>query len=208
MNLDPGTIAIYHITDVENLPNIIKWGSLRSDAAMVDADHAVIGHNHIKERRLKEIRVPCCRNRFVGEFVPFYFCPRSPMLYTINRGNTGRPCGCQRTIIHLVSTIAVGIELGREWAISDGNAGAFHTVFYSDINALRNLDWKAIHATIWKGQTHKKQAEFLVADFFPWSAIRRIGCHNSTVAKQVADMLRNQEQAPLVKVRSEWYYEP
>ena len=157
---------IYHITDVDNLPGILAGGGLRSDAAMVQHNPAVIGYGHIKQRRMTEIRVDCCGNRFVGEFVPFYFCPRSPMLFTVNRGNTGRPVGCQRTIVHLVSTLAVGMGQNRPWAISDGNAGAFHTTFSSDLAALAGLDWAAIRATQWQGKTHQKSAAFLTADFF------------------------------------------
>ncbi len=48
-----------------------------------------------------------------------------PMLYTINRGNVpGRPAGCQRTILHLVSTVQAALNLDKPWALSDGNAGA------------------------------------------------------------------------------------
>ncbi len=168
----PDQILIYHITDVRNLPGILAGGGLRSDAAMAQSNPAVIGYGHIKQRRMTEIRVDCCGNRFVGEFVPFYFCPRSPMLFSVDRGNTGRPSGCQRTIVHLVSTLAVGMGQNRPWAISDGNAGAFHTAFSSELAALAGLDWAAIRATQWQGKTHQKSAEFLLADFFDWS-----GCH-------------------------------
>ena len=130
------------------------------------------------------------------------------MLYVINKGGTGRTPGCQRTILHLASTVATGIELGREWAISDGNAGASYAEFYAEISALGNLDWNAIRANDWEDQSTRrlKQAEFLVADSFPWSAIRQIGCHDLAVANQISSMLRNQQQAPLVEVRPEWYY--
>ena len=94
MNHRPDQTLIYHITDVDNLPGILAGGGLRSDAAMAQHNPAVIGYEHIKQRRMTEIRVDCCGNRFVGEFVPFYFCPRSPMLYTVNIGKTGRAPGC------------------------------------------------------------------------------------------------------------------
>ena len=121
MSTNPEQALIYHITDVENLPGILAESGLRSDALMAEKNPTVIGYGHIKEGRMKEIRVACCGGWFVGEFVPFYFCPRSPMLYTTNKGAMGRPEGCQRTIVHLVSRVRVGIGLDRAWA-SDGNA--------------------------------------------------------------------------------------
>jgi len=113
MALRPTQILIYHITDAENLPNILSDNGLQSDAVMARRNPTVIGYNHIKQRRLTQIRVPCCNDRFVGEFVPFYFCPRSPMLFTINRGNTGRPPGCQDTIVHLVSNVGAAVGLDK-----------------------------------------------------------------------------------------------
>lgn len=207
MRLRPDQTAIYHITDVENLADIIAAGGLWSDVRLAQRQPSVvIGYGHIKERRMREITVPCCDNRFVGEFVPFYFCPRSPMLYTLNRGNTGRPAGCQRTVVHLVSTVEAGISLRKQWAVSDGNAGAFHTSFEASADAIDTLDWAAIRAADWQGRTHQKMAEFLVADTFPWTSIDSIGCHNATVAGQVSALLHNQPHRPVVSVQPSWYY--
>jgi hypothetical protein len=206
MNANQEQIPIYHITDVENLSGILAEGGLCSDTAMALKNPTVIGYTHIKERRMKQIRVPCCSGRFVGEFVPFYFCPRSPMLFAINKGNTGRPAGCQRTIVHLVSSVEAGIGLGRAWAVSDGNAGAFHTWFDSTLDAIKALDWAAIRATDWRGKTHQKSAEFLMAEFFPWTGIHAIGCHNNGVAKQVQDLVNCQHHRPAVTVEPAWYY--
>ena len=206
MSARPDHVLIYHITDVQNLPGILAGGGLRSDAAMDQHNPAVIGYAHIKQRRMTEIRVDCCGRRFVGAFVPFYFCPRSPMLYTVNRGNTGRTPGCQRTIVHLVSTVAAGIGQNRPWAISDGNAGAFHAVFSADLAALTGLDWAAIYATQWEGRTHQKSAEFLLADFFDWTGFHAVGCHNDETARLVQNMLTPATHRPIVRVEPTWYY--
>jgi hypothetical protein len=206
MNANPDQAFIFHITDLDNLPGILAEGGLCSDAVMSEKRPTIIGYGHIKERRLRQIRVACCGGRFVGEFVPFYFCPRSPMLFTINKGATGRPAGCQRTILHLVSRVSVGLALGRPWAVSDGNAGAFHTWFGSSLEAIKALDWAAIRATDWRGRTHQKSAEFLVAEFFPWSGIHAIGCQNNGVAKQVADLVNSPHHRPAVSVEPAWYY--
>jgi hypothetical protein len=198
---------IYHITDVENLAAILRAKGLRSDSAMADRPHTVIGYEHIKHRRMKETRVPCCNNRFVGEFVPFYYCPRSPMLFVINKGSTGRPAGCQKTIIHLMSTVGTALTSPGEWAISDGNAGASYPSFYGDLDqGFAAIDWNAVRATDWRGITNQKSAEFLVADFFPWKAISHVGCHNSTVAREVENLLIGVTHRPHVSVERGWYY--
>lgn len=199
---------LYHITDISNLPSILVSGGLLSDCALAGVAHQVIGYPNIKQRRMTQYRVPCCGNRFVGEFVPFYFCPRSPMLYTVNRGNTGRQPGCQTSIVHLVTTVSVAVKQGRPFAISDGNAAAAYTSFRNDLASLddpTHLRWADINTNQWQGKMHFKQAEFLVADWFDWSAIVFIGCHNSTAAAQVAYLLP-QHGGPNVGVQPDWYY--
>jgi ssDNA thymidine ADP-ribosyltransferase DarT-like protein len=206
MPLRPEERLIYHITDLENLTNILEEGGLLSDGVMSERNPAIIGYIHIKYRRLTQIRVPSCGDRFVGEFVPFYFCARSPMLYTVNLGKTGRPPGCQRTIIHLVSRVGEAIKLGNPWAVSDGNASAFHTTFDSTLQAIDNLDWKAIEARYWADCIHQKQAEFLVADFFPWTRFHAIGCYDDTAEAAVNALLAPQNHRPKVSVETAWYY--
>lgn len=203
MPRDPARTLIYHITHIDNLPSILKDGGLHSDAVMAQRDPKLIGYSEIKKRRLNEIHVPCCGFHYVGDFVPFYLCPRSPMLFTINKGNTGHPPGCQKSIVHLVSTMADALAVGKPWAISSGNAGAYHTTFAAEIEAL---DWDAIRATQWQGKQHQKMAEFLVQDFFPWPAIKQIGCFNSGVASKVLDLIKQEKNQPSTEVKSSWYY--
>ena len=206
MKHDPTQIELFHITDVDNLPSILAEGRLLSDVALAGDAHQVIGYGHIKQRRMTEYRVPCCGGRFVGEFVPFYFCPRSPMLFTVNKGSTGKPPGCQTSIVHLVTTVARVVALGQDWAVADGNAGAAHTGFRSELAAIDDLDWQAIRARSWQGLTHQKSAEFLVADAVPWTAIDMIACHSAVTAARVTQCLAPVAHAPAVVVRSDWYY--
>ena len=206
---DPAKTPIYHITHVANLPDIIAADGLHSDAIMATRKPKVIGYEHIKARRLKVNRVTCCANRFVGEFVPFYYCPRSPMLFTINKGSTGLPAGCQKDIVHLVSNVAVAIALGQPWAICKINAAAGYvdaSSFSTDVTALDELNWNAIRATYWSEVVTQKSAEFLVADSFPWSAIQGIVCQNSVTAAKVGAILTGAKHQPPIEVKTGWYY--
>src|SRR5688500_18296866 len=85
----PANPAIYHITHVDNLAQIAADGLLYSDAVMVarGGPPAAIGMSEIKRRRLYELHVKTHPNTRVGEYVPFYFCPRSIMLYLLHMPN-------------------------------------------------------------------------------------------------------------------------
>lgn len=72
--------------------------------------------------------------------------------------------------------------------------------------AVTMLDWDAINAVSWAGRQHQKSAEFLLAEFFPWTGFQQIGCHDSVIAQQVADILTGGEHQPFVRVKSDWYY--
>jgi len=66
----------------------------------------------------------------VGQYVPFYFCPRSVMLYILHMGNNPGLTyhGGQSPIVHLqadLGTVLDWVETeDRRWAFSKGNAGA------------------------------------------------------------------------------------
>lgn len=83
---------------------------------------------------------------------------------------------------------------------------AYHSLFYKDLKELGGLDWQAIRATQWQGRTHQKMADFLVADFFPWNAFEKIGCHNAETARQVMEILDGTGHRPVVSVEHAWYY--
>lgn len=201
---------IYHITHLDNLPRILAAGSLYSDRRLAEERPSVtIGFDHIKRRRLR-IEVSCHPGTMVGDYVPFYFCPRSVMLFVISRRNDQLDYrGGQRNIVHLVSTVnqAIGAAGKRPWAFSDANAGAYYACFYNELERIKVLDWEAVQARYWNDPAvkEKKQAEFLVHDFFPWDCFHEIGVINSAVREQVLDLLGNAAQ-PTVNVRQAWYY--
>jgi ssDNA thymidine ADP-ribosyltransferase DarT-like protein len=61
-------------------------------------------------------------------------------------------------------------------------------------------------ATYWADDRHQKQAEFLVADFFPWSGFHEIGCHNPETKEEVTALIAQQNHRPKVSVKRDWYY--
>lgn len=215
MSLSPDRPQLYHITHIDNLPSILQDGGLRSDAAMLarGGPAAVIGMGSIKSRRLR-LPVKCFPGDRVGDYVPFYFCPRSVMLYLLHRGNHPELNyqGGQAPILHLAADMYEVVdwanEEGRRWAFSLSNAGAVYTEFRNRLDQLDQVNWTAVAATDFRQPQIKegKQAEFLVRDFLPWRVIRRIGVYSRSVNEQVATILGAGTGRPLVEIRREWYY--
>ena len=151
----PDNPKIYHITHVGNLPGIISAGCVWSDAKRIELDlnSKVVGLSEIKERRLKELEVKCHPGTMVGEYAPFYFCPRSIMLYIIHMANhpslTYR--GGQGPIVHLQADVAATIEWAEanevRWAFSDSNAGGYLADFFGALDNMDQVDWAAVAAT-------------------------------------------------------------
>lgn len=216
MSSPPSNLKIYHITHIDNFGDIIVKDGLLSDAVMNQrgGPHRNIGMSTIKRRRLYELEIPCHPGTRVGEYVPFYFCPRSVMLFVIHRGNhpelTFRDG--QDPIIHLVANLYRVIEYadsnGVRWAFSLSNAGAYHTEFRNSIQDLDQLDWDAIFAEDFRHPDVKenKQAEFLLYEFFPFHLIELIGVRNQSVCKQALRVLRGCNHRPLVQVQPHWYF--
>ena len=100
----PPNPKIYHIVHVDRLPSIIEDDQLWCDAEMVQRGETgtAIGMDKIKQRRLTKT-LNSHTNLYVGDCVPFYFCPRSVMLYVIYRANHSQLSyrGGQGPIVHL-----------------------------------------------------------------------------------------------------------
>lgn len=212
----PPNPKVYHITHLRNLGPIVQAGKLWSDAKRIELGLQcdVVGMSHIKQRRLMEIEVGCHSSTHVGDYVPFYFCPRSIMLYILHKGNHQdlKYTEGQQPIIHLQADLHAVIEWAeakpRRWAFSDRNAGTRIAKFFTGLNRLDEINWPAVAETDFREMVIKegKQAEFLMYKSFPWHLVERIGVCNQTQLEQVQQALAEADHRPVVSVEPSWYY--
>jgi hypothetical protein len=215
MTEPPKPTRIYHITHVKNLASILNDDGLLSDAEMIarGGPQLAIGMGEIKQNRMR-FPVKCHDGDTVGEYVPFYFCPRSFMLYLLYKANhpglTYR--GGQGPIVHLqidlVSAVDWAARSGARWAFSLANAGAAYAPFRKDLAQLVEVDWGAVEATDFRDAKIKegKQAEFLVRQFVPWNLVKRIGVSSAHVQSEVLATLNGAAHQPPVDVLPDWYF--
>lgn len=212
----PEHTKIYHITHVDNLADIVADGGLLSDREMLarGGPTQAIGMSGIKKRRVQEIEVDCQPGSKVGDYVPFYFCPRSVMLYVVYRANHPELSyrGGQVPIVHLEADLDTVIRRAEDnakpWAFSLSNAGAYYTEFRSRADELDELDWTAIKATDFRAADVKeaKQAEFLVYEQFSFDLVERIGVRSAAIQARAAAAITGGNHRPVVEVRPDWYF--
>ena len=204
------SIRIFHITHIDNLPSIIASGGLWCDNKKVKATN--IAHSHIKQRRAN-VQVPIASRGTVDQYVPFYFAPRSPMLYAIHTGSVQGYSGGQNNIVHLETTIDFILALNLPFVFTDGGADSGRCTFSNDISQLPQiLDYVTEAFTFWfdneqhPDRTHKRNAEFLVYNFVPWKAIRKIGVISSEIQQKTLSLISQVSVQPELVVESRWYY--
>ena len=216
MPTPPERPKIYHITHVDNLQAITESRRLLSDAKLAKSGgpNEMVGMSHIKQRRMTEINLEeCYPEDFVGQYVPFYFCPRSVMLYLIYMRNHELTYkGGQGPIVHLEADLKTVIEWAEEkakrWAFSLSNAGAYGVEFRNDLDQLDEINWPAVRSNDWRSSAikHGKQAEFLIQNSFPWHLVERIGVHSNAIAQRAAQAIAGAGHQPDIEILREWYY--
>lgn len=210
----PANPKIYHILHVDRLPSIIADGYLWCDAEIVRCSPAgtTIGMNTIKQRRLNELKLNTHTNLYVGQCVPFYFCPRSVMLYVIHQANHPELAykDGQGPIIHLEAdlneTVHWANQNGKRWAFTLSNAGSRFFEDYANLNQLDKIDWVAVQTIQWLQCKEGKQAEFLLEHSFPWQLVERVGVHSKIIYQKVASVLATTKNRPRVEIKQNWYY--
>jgi hypothetical protein len=211
----PSRLKVYHITHVDNLPGIIASGGLLSDSRMIASGgpSCTIGMSTIKQRRLA-MPVPPHPGTCVGEYVPFYFCPRSVMLYVIYRANHPELAyrGGQNPILHLefdlLDVVNWAVADSRPWAFTLSNAGASYAPFWVDLAHLSDINWTYVQSRDWRDPDVKeaKQAELLVHATVPWRLVERVGAHSVGIASRAATAIAAAPHQPPVSAIPDWYY--
>lgn len=212
----PDRPQIFHIVHVDRLASIVTDQVLWCDAIIVERQKAgtTIGMHDLKTRRL---RLPLSSHPglMVGGCVPFYFCPRSVMLYLLYRGNHANLSykGGEQPIVHLEADMKEVVEWAerqnRRWAFTLSNAASNYFDDRCSIAELGSINWDAIFSTSWSLPAIKeaKQAEFLLERSFPWRLVRRIGVYSNEIAHKVSQAMGVAKHRPLIEIkRKDWYY--
>lgn len=221
----PQPTRLFHITAIANLPAIFATGGLlsKNSGAAVGINYQNIAHTGAQS--VRSVRaVPTPPGGLVHDFVPFYFAPRSPMLYAINGG---RVAGCpwrQGDIAHFETTVRNVSSLGQPFVFYDRNATLAFSTPYTDLAHLDTaVAWDLLteapqldgYCRFWQSnpsvaryadRMERRQAEFLVGGNVPLRHMTRLGVIDATRQAQVQAMLTQAGVTFPVDIMPTWYF--
>ncbi|WP_326552045.1 type II toxin-antitoxin system toxin DNA ADP-ribosyl transferase DarT [Micromonospora sp. NBC_01813] len=208
---------ILHFTHIDNLAGIAAAGRLACDvSARAGLTRAEVGDPAIKESRRRR-QIPVGPRGYVGDYVPFYYAPRSPMMYRIacdHRDSVaGRYADGDRPLIYLAATVGAVVDAGATWVATDGNAANATSAFTTALDDLDGMvDWPLMHAERWNSNTddpdrqRRRMAEFLVHHEVPLAGFHQVAAYSSAHAARAQVALGDHPLAKSVVVRPTWYY--
>jgi len=221
--MEADTIRLFHITAIKNLDDISRSGAILCKST----NHAQgIAYQNIAHAGAQGARagkaVPNPPGGMIHDFVPFYFAPRSPMLYAINGGNVANCNLRQEDILHFETNVQQISQLGNDIVFYDRNATLRFSIPYTDISLLPTVvDWSLITETPCRfckyfhnmpshsqyvDRMEKRQAEFLVKQRVPLTSIAKIGVMSQEAAKKVGIILAKAGIKLAVEVKTDWYF--
>ena len=209
----PVPTPVFHFTHVDHLRDVVTHGLLSDTTArrrgLVSSE---VGNREIKERRRRRI-VPVPPGGVVADYVPFYFAPRSPMMFAIGRGNVAEYSGGISSLVYLVTTIERLHDLSCEVLTTDRNAVLGYATFRRGLEALdAGIDWPLMRAKMWNDtvqepdRRERRMAECLVHEVVPWEAFTEIHVRSADRRTTVEELLGAGVTAGRVHVTPDWYF--
>ncbi len=163
----------------DNLDHVLRHGLVNKAHPSADPDFVSIGNLEIIDVR-STTPVKLENYGHIGDYVPFYFTPRSLMFYNIITGyyHPKVPKRSREEIIVFRCLIKVLSDLPR-WFFTDGQANDSESNHYGDLNKLAEIDWNCIQQSQFSksddyDRPRRYQAEFLVHDAVPVNCIESI----------------------------------
>ncbi|APR84568.1 Hypothetical protein A7982_09917 [Minicystis rosea] len=210
----PRPTRILHFTEIDNLNRIVAAGEVQctADLRAAGTDYRSIALANIQDRRGTTI-VPCGPRGCLHEYVPFYFAPRSPMLYLIKCGGVAGVSPQQERIVYLVSSVEAVQAAGLPFVFTDGHATMTLTDFFMDLERLDAIDWPLMRAKYWNDtatdgdRKRRRQAEALVHRRMPWHLVEEVVVKTARADAAVRASLTGAAHIPTVRIDPSWYFD-
>ena len=200
-------VYAYRLTHINNIPHILQMGLVHPSSPKESPTYVQIGDSSIIKVRGEELH----KGYRLSDYIPFYFGPRSMMLYVIQNGFNGVKKVAPEDIVYCVLKIDIVIEQGWDCVFTDGHAVTEITQFYTkkDLPNLNNIvKVEDVYAKYWNDEydldlSRKRQAELLIKDEISPQYIAGYFVYNEDAKQRLVNLGVTQGQ---IRVVPQYYF--
>lgn len=210
-NLSPEKALIFRIAHCDNVPWILDHGLHCRNSNDCDPGYVNIGNPDLIARRAqRDIEIDPFGT--LSDYVPFYFTPKSPMLYNITTGFNGITQRSNDEIVILVSSLHRLRELGQRFVFTNRHAYLRTAEYFGDLAQLHRIDWELLRSRNFKRDPDdpdkfaRYEAEALVYQHLPLTGLLGMACYTMTTKALVDGQLAARGLTLDVKVLPGWYF--
>lgn len=212
LDLSPGKGLLFRITHVENLPWLLANGLPCASSALRAPGFVQIGNPDLIAKRSQRA-VPLPPRGTLGDYVPFYLTPKSPMLLNIKTGWNGIQRRPNAEIAILVATVAAMQSNGVTVLFTDRHAYMATARWSADSADLATMiDWDILRchdfarSNAYADKMDRYQAEALAHAHVPVSVLLGIGCVSAEEQARIEATVAAAGLMLPVRARPEWYF--
>jgi len=201
-------VYLHRMIHIDNIPHILQNGITHSSSANSNPSFKPIGDGSLITTRSSFVLK---NGKRLGDYIPFYFSVRTPMLYVIQKGFNLVNSTSAEKIVYCVVPVQRILDLKLDFVFTDGHAVDRFTTQYlkNDIMDIESLiDWKAVRTKYWKDDNdldlkRRKEAEFLVLGDIATSAIRCYLVYNNAAKDRAVSLGVDPEK---IYIKSNFYF--
>lgn len=208
--LTPERALIFRITHIANLPWILDHGLHCANSTVRDPNFVAIGKPEIIVKRAGTA-IAVTPGGTLSDYVPFYFTPRTPMLYNITSGFGGMKQTLRSDIIILVASLRRLSEERVPFLIADRHALVQTAEYASGLELLDRLDWKSWRASDFShrpddpARFDRYQAEALIHRHLPTTLLDHLVCYRAEQQGPLASAVKDRNLSIPVSPQPGWY---
>jgi hypothetical protein len=194
------------------LPLILAKGIVNKHHPDASAGYINIGNPEIIDVR-STTPVKIDGYGMVGDYVPFYFTPKSVMLLNIVTGYWHpKVLKRNRSEIVVIRCLIEKLVQLPKWFFTNGQGNDMASEHYNELSKIDKIDWDIIHHSDFSksdgdyDRPRRYQAEFLVHEKVPLDFIESLNVFNQQAADYVKEMLRKNQVELAVNIVPEYFF--
>jgi hypothetical protein len=202
----------YRIIHINNLPLLLQNGIVNKHHPNADNNYIEIGNPEIIDVR-STTPVKISNYGMIGDYVPFYFTPKSIMLFNIITGYWHpKVLKRNRNEILVIRCLIKELVKFPQWFFTDGQGNDMISNHYNNLVDLSQVDWHIIQKSDFSkidgdyDKPRRYQAEFLAHGQVPLTSIESLNVYNDQVEKDVIRLLNQNNINLAVNIQPQYFF--